>query len=158
MRFSDPDTSVTLLRGKDMCPECKEALVAFELEGVELDHCVNCKGIWLDAGELEMFLELSGQEPGGLTQALRDAKRGKKHSRRCPRCNRRLRIVFHDGEDGSSAIELDECPLGHGLWFDHGEILALVRAYDKMESGEEGLVARFFTDLFRHTLKQDLDT
>ncbi|MCH2376546.1 MAG: zf-TFIIB domain-containing protein, partial [Planctomycetes bacterium] len=43
-----------------MCPGCKEPLVAFELEGIEIDHCVECKGTWLDAGELQMFLELAG--------------------------------------------------------------------------------------------------
>ena len=145
--------------------------MAFELEGIEIDHCVNCKGTWLDAGELEMFLELSGQEPGALTQALHNARRGKKGKRRCPRCNRHLRLLHehndehNDGEE-STSVELDECPMGHGLWFDHGKILTFVRNFDTQHDaqgsesspGEEGLVAHFFADLFRHELKAEQDS
>ncbi len=33
-------------------------MVAFELEGVEIDRCLACEGTWLDAGELELIVEL----------------------------------------------------------------------------------------------------
>lgn len=49
-------------------------MVAFELEGVEVDRCVVCGGTWLDAGELEMIAGLSGVEVDGLVRALADAK------------------------------------------------------------------------------------
>lgn len=148
-----------------MCPGCKEPLVAFELEGIEIDHCVECKGTWLDAGELQMFLELAGQEPGHLTQSLHEARRGSKCDRRCPRCEQSLRVVHFgggDAEDGDT-VELDECPRGHGLWFDHGEILTFVRKFDTIDDtqdgesspGEEGLVAHFFARLFRHELEAE---
>ena len=39
------------------CPVCSEAMVVLELHEVEVDHCVTCKGIWLDSGELELLLE-----------------------------------------------------------------------------------------------------
>jgi len=38
------------------CPVCKNAMITLELEEVEIDHCTNCGGIWLDAGELELLL------------------------------------------------------------------------------------------------------
>ena len=38
------------------CPVCKNAMITLELQEVEIDHCTDCGGIWLDAGELEMLL------------------------------------------------------------------------------------------------------
>ena len=40
-------------------------MVAYELEGIEIDRCLCCDGVWLDAGELEMVTELAGADPGG---------------------------------------------------------------------------------------------
>ena len=39
------------------CPVCNEAMIVLEYEQVEIDHCTSCKGIWLDAGELELLAE-----------------------------------------------------------------------------------------------------
>ena len=40
------------------CPACKEALIVLELDEVEIDHCLSCQGIWLDAGELQVVSKL----------------------------------------------------------------------------------------------------
>lgn len=133
-----------------MCPECKEPLVVFELQGVELDRCLNCGGTWLDAGELEMITELSGIEPGKITRALLSARSEGKSPRRCPRCRRKLRIIHLEGEP---PIELDRCPWGHGLWLDRGETLAVVRAFGEGEAVEESVLARFFSDLYSKELE-----
>ena len=39
------------------CPVCKEPMLVLELDKIEIDHCINCGGIWLDNGELELLLE-----------------------------------------------------------------------------------------------------
>jgi Zn-finger nucleic acid-binding protein len=44
------------------CPVCHELMMVLELEKVEIDYCVLCRGIWLDEGELEMLLESAGQK------------------------------------------------------------------------------------------------
>lgn len=42
------------------CPVCKEPnLVISERKGVEIDYCPECRGIWLDRGELDKILEKS---------------------------------------------------------------------------------------------------
>lgn len=33
--------------------------------GVSIDICPGCKGVWLDRGELDKILAMSGQSPGG---------------------------------------------------------------------------------------------
>jgi len=40
------------------CPHCTDAtLVMSDRQGVEIDYCPNCRGIWLDRGELDKILE-----------------------------------------------------------------------------------------------------
>lgn len=45
------------------CPHCKDKdLVMSERKGVEIDYCPDCRGIWLDRGELDKMLERSQKE------------------------------------------------------------------------------------------------
>ena len=41
------------------CPVCTTALVMTERQGVEIDHCPKCRGVWLDRGELDKVIERS---------------------------------------------------------------------------------------------------
>ena len=130
-----------------MCPDCREPLVVVELEGIEIDRCVVCRGTWLDAGELEQIVELAGIEPGRVSAAIESTRRERRGQRRCPRCNRKMDIV-----SVGAGVELDHCPVGHGLWLDAGEIRAVVRSFS---GGEEGVVAQFFAEMFRHDLAEE---
>ena len=39
------------------CPKCYEPLRIAERQGVEIDYCPECRGVWLDRGELDKILE-----------------------------------------------------------------------------------------------------
>ncbi len=40
------------------CPVCKDVnLLMAEKHGVEIDYCPECRGIWLDRGELDKIIE-----------------------------------------------------------------------------------------------------
>jgi Zn-finger nucleic acid-binding protein len=40
------------------CPVCvEETLVISSREGVEIDHCPQCRGVWLDRGELDKIID-----------------------------------------------------------------------------------------------------
>jgi uncharacterized protein len=42
------------------CPVCSETnLVIAERQGVEIDYCPKCRGVWLDRGELDKIIERS---------------------------------------------------------------------------------------------------
>lgn len=45
-----------------MCPRCGADLVERQRSGVTIDVCVGCRGVWLDRGELEKLVALSGRE------------------------------------------------------------------------------------------------
>lgn len=40
-----------------LCPHCRVDLVMSERQGVEIDYCPKCRGVWLDRGELDKILE-----------------------------------------------------------------------------------------------------
>jgi len=54
------------------CPLCKVPLVMSERQGVEIDYCPQCRGVWLDRGELDKILERSAAEaaPAQRTAAV----------------------------------------------------------------------------------------
>jgi hypothetical protein len=41
------------------CPNCDATLLITDRQGIEIDYCPNCRGIWLDRGELDKILERS---------------------------------------------------------------------------------------------------
>lgn len=57
------------------CPVCVESvLVMSSREGVEIDYCPNCRGVWLDRGELDKIIERSMAETGAArTSAVQPA-------------------------------------------------------------------------------------
>lgn len=44
------------------CPTCNVALVMTDRNGIEIDYCPDCRGIWLDRGELDKIIERSVQQ------------------------------------------------------------------------------------------------
>ena len=45
-----------------LCPLDKTALVMSERQGIEIDYCPTCRGVWLDRGELDKIIERSSTE------------------------------------------------------------------------------------------------
>lgn len=42
------------------CPHCPDVtLLMNERQGVEIDYCPQCRGVWLDRGELDKLIERS---------------------------------------------------------------------------------------------------
>ncbi|MBM1220213.1 zf-TFIIB domain-containing protein [Ponticoccus sp. SC2-23] len=65
------------------CPVDGTTLVMADRNGVEIDYCPQCRGVWLDRGELDKIIERSVQAPppppqdrGGYDERPRKKKRG----------------------------------------------------------------------------------
>jgi uncharacterized protein len=39
------------------CPVCKVELKIYVRQGIEVDYCPQCRGVWLDRGELDKIIE-----------------------------------------------------------------------------------------------------
>jgi uncharacterized protein len=45
------------------CPVCPEStLLMSDRQGVEIDYCPSCRGVWLDRGELDKLVQLAGRQ------------------------------------------------------------------------------------------------
>ena len=41
------------------CPSCSVPLTMSDRQGIEIDYCPQCRGVWLDRGELDKLIERS---------------------------------------------------------------------------------------------------
>lgn len=61
------------------CPTCNETLLMSEKNGIEIDYCPSCRGIWLDRGELDKIIERSmAQDSQSSNQNNNDYNRSHK--------------------------------------------------------------------------------
>ena len=51
--------TITQIYQQMKCPSCEELLVMTERQGIEIDYCPKCRGVWLDKGELDKIIERS---------------------------------------------------------------------------------------------------
>ena len=53
------------------CPVCREVnLVMADRKGVEIDYCPDCRGVWLDRGELDKIIERSAAYDAPAPQSV----------------------------------------------------------------------------------------
>ena len=76
------------------CPVCKVDMIIVEYDGVELDFCVECNGIWFDRNELEWLLLKGGLSVEDLdmkASTRAEMKAGGETVRRCPLCRKKMK-------------------------------------------------------------------
>jgi Zn-finger nucleic acid-binding protein len=57
------------------CPGCPEStLVMSDRQGVEIDYCPGCRGVWLDRGELDKLIERSASAAPARSQATSNVR------------------------------------------------------------------------------------
>jgi Zn-finger nucleic acid-binding protein len=62
------------------CPVCSVDLSMSDRQGVEIDYCPQCRGVWLDRGELDKIIERSvAQEPGDVRGEGREERTREEH-------------------------------------------------------------------------------
>jgi uncharacterized protein len=50
------------------CPVCAVPLTMSERQNVEIDYCPQCRGVWLDRGELDKIIERASPDQAPATQ------------------------------------------------------------------------------------------
>jgi Zn-finger nucleic acid-binding protein len=118
------------------CPKCDGELQPVKYEGLEVDRCAQCGGLWFDNMETDRLLKSKGSAKSIDTG---DVKTGEKQnaigSIDCPRCHtpmiRMVDIKQHH-------IWYESCGVCHGKWFDAGEFKDL----------QEKSILDYFRDMF----------
>lgn len=108
-----------------ICPKCDVGLFILHFKEVDVDFCERCRGLWLDAGELEELLTRTGAAADDPLLKFQtqtgSVSAGRKHL--CPRCDEPLHEI------NVRSLTLDHCPHGHGLWFDEDELRQLLAMF-----------------------------
>jgi Zn-finger nucleic acid-binding protein len=108
------------------CPRDGAVLVPLEVEGLDLDSCPECGGLWFDLGELRRAEEREDEDLAWLEFTLwRDEHEFEltPTSMTCPRCEGRLgSALYHD-----TGVVVHTCPECEGTWLDHGDLGYIIR-------------------------------
>lgn len=105
-------------RGHGMnCPKCQSIMHEISFEGVVVDFCDACQGIWFDEDELAFTMELSSDIPN-IAEVEKSARTT---AYPCPRCGDPQKLdemKFVAAKD----LLIDRCPRCKGVWIDKGEL------------------------------------
>lgn len=119
-----------------LCPRCDSHLEHrvgdtswLEMEGdPEVDHCVGCGGIWIEAGGLSLLMMVPADWLDRWSAQLAELSRSEGPARQqdivCPACQVRMEErAYGSGGD----IHVDRCGACEGMWLDSGELILVRR-------------------------------
>ena len=101
--------------GRIHCPRCVGELEPITYEGVDLDVCLLCRGLWFDQGELAKFNNFDSDFPLGPGKPVK----GKAIGGHCPRCSVVMNVTRYAP---GTKFQVDRCADCGGVWLDNGEI------------------------------------
>jgi len=117
------------------CPKCQAEMLKVHHEGIEVDRCSQCGGIWFDLLEHEHLREMKGSEVIDSGDPKVGESMNEVAKIDCPVCKTQLiRMV----DRRQPHIWYESCTVCHGLYFDAGEF----------KDYKSETVLDFFRDLF----------
>ncbi len=108
------------------CPNCQtESLKDIKTkQGVNVDYCGKCKGVWLAQGKVFKFTK----QPEQLTAALKlSASKHRPSQKLSPETQQPMKTIPLLGEK----LSVEICPQTKGIWFDDGKLNLLGKAVFK---------------------------
>lgn len=99
------------------CPKCQVPTTVFNFEAdLNFDRCDQCKGMWMDKGELAR----TTSSPNDFPDPTRAAS-GPKTNKKCPKCSN---VFLHEVSFApNSKLIVDVCGSCQGLWLDSRELI-----------------------------------
>lgn len=64
------------------CPKCNLHLLISERQGIEIDYCPECRGVWLDRGELDKIIERANEKVPQQKKYFDDDDENRSYSKR----------------------------------------------------------------------------
>ena len=104
------------------CPVCATQLTHYERQGLELDRCASCAGLWFDHGELEAY-RATHPAKDGVAHAWKPDTDAADTPFTCPRC--RTPTLLRGRALGQLAAQCASC---HGV-FVSGQLAAKAVAH-----------------------------
>jgi len=156
------------------CPNNCGDLTLSGYEGVEVDYCSACRGVWLDYGKLTQIVQ--NRERAWSPEKIRNVlSRLDGHNAppmpeervlKCPNCSAQLDEVNYQG---TSNIVVNPCGDLHGVWLDAGEIASIqiymehwqdyaIEHADEIRSSVDGVAERFRDSIEARYIEEGVST
>jgi Zn-finger nucleic acid-binding protein len=108
------------------CVKCNSILDRAAFQGLEVDLCPKCGGLWLDRGEITQASKLPETELSRLRELLRGQAGPPpvptENKAPCPACEGNLSEVL------LGTVHVDYCATCHGIFLDRGELHQAIEA------------------------------
>jgi len=148
--FSDQEKGDAAKAKAGCCPHCQTSLDDVSYEGVPIQKCSYCQGLFVEDGKISRILirqdrdfseealklaETVMKEKELFTEGLKKAKFQNTWVLTCSRCGRNMRRQFFVY---SYPVEIDRCIYCGGVWFDRLELEILQYIYEHKERFFDG--------------------
>jgi PAT family beta-lactamase induction signal transducer AmpG len=104
--------------GAMRCPKCRSDMLQLDVDGIVVDRCDRCQGIWFDKGEMEALRDKELAEAIDTGSAKRGPIFNNIDEYRCPRCGGVMTRVV---DEQQRHIAYETCTDCGGSYFDAGE-------------------------------------
>jgi len=112
------------------CPIDGTTLETHTIQSINIEECVQCRGLWFEEGELRKSKDESDPDLNWLDFDLwsdQESFETDWSSRKCPHCGKNMATISY----ATTGVTVDFCVEGHGVWFDKGEFQAIIEALEK---------------------------
>jgi uncharacterized protein len=99
------------------CPKCSHGMEEVTHEGVTIDRCTNCHGLWFDQDEAHQLKNIQASDALDLGDPKEGWKWDSKTDINCPRCGKAME---QSADPKQKHIWFEVCP-EHGMFMDAGE-------------------------------------
>ena len=101
------------------CPKCQALMKPIVIEGIEIDRCTNCNGLWFDTLEEVRLKSLRVARQIDVGDVAIGRKFNTRSYVRCPRHTDTLLTRLNVPDQPH--IQIESCPACYGTFFDAGE-------------------------------------
>ncbi len=105
----------------ERCGKCGGEFSALFLDGLIVDRCTSCHGVWLDKAELERIIGQASEAPTEMPGEVFQRAPLDRLVGSCPTD----RVGLHAYQVPDQPAHIEVCPLCSGVWFDDGELRLL---------------------------------
>lgn len=112
------------------CPKCQVALHKKTIQGIEVDECGQCEGLWLQRDELRQVKDKIDSDLNWMDfEIWKHPEKFKTKSERikCPHCGDSMHVL----EYGDTKVEIDYCSQCESVWLDKNELQKIIAALEK---------------------------
>lgn len=121
------------------CPKCQQGMEEITHEGITIDRCTNCHGMWFDEDEAHHLKQIKDSDVLDVGDKHEGAKWDSRSDIDCPRCGKRMEKT---ADSKQKHIWYEICH-EHGMFMDAGEF--------------EDFKHESLLDVFRALIKGDRD-